>query len=79
MNNNTVPFDLAREPGVKSFSFRHISDNAGVAAVIRQCGVDVVDLSACHVNFDDPAQQEQALAAWRGVEAIRAAWLETGD
>lgn len=58
-------FHPVRDLGVKSFSFRHLADNAAVAEAIRHCGADAVDLSACHVNYDDPAQQEQALAAYR--------------
>ncbi|MDR1284159.1 MAG: sugar phosphate isomerase/epimerase [Opitutaceae bacterium] len=63
--NPTSSFDLARELGVKSYSFRHISDNADVAAAVRRCGAHGIDLSACHVNYDDVAQQEQALEAYR--------------
>ncbi|WP_043585016.1 sugar phosphate isomerase/epimerase family protein [Geminisphaera colitermitum] len=65
MSNPTSSFDLARELGVKSYSFRHIKDNVDVAAAVRRCASDGIDLSACHVNYDDPAQQEQALAAYR--------------
>ncbi|EIP98560.1 sugar phosphate isomerase/epimerase [Opitutaceae bacterium TAV1] len=65
MKTNPSSFDLARELGVKSYSFRHIKDNADVAAAVRHCGADGIDLSACHVNYDDPSQQEQALAAYR--------------
>jgi sugar phosphate isomerase/epimerase len=58
-------YDLARNLGVKSFSFRHITDNADVAAAILRCGSHSVDLSACHVNYDDPEQQERAVATYR--------------
>lgn len=58
-------FDLARNLGVKSYSFRHITDNADVAAAIARCGSAGVDLSACHVNYDDPAQQERVVATYR--------------
>lgn len=63
--NMTTPFDLDSRLGVKSFSFRHIKDNAGVAAAVKQCGSAVIDLSACHIDYDDPAQQERAVAAYR--------------
>ncbi len=61
----TQPFDLDSRLGVKSFSFRHIKANADVAAAVKQCGVNAIDLSACHVDYDDPAQQEQAIDAYR--------------
>lgn len=60
-----VPFDLDARLGVKSYSFRHIKENPDVAAAVKQCEVLGIDLSACHVNYDDRAQQEQAVAAYR--------------
>lgn len=63
--SSSSSFDLARELGVKSYSFRHIKDNADVAAAVVRCKSNGIDLSACHVNYDDAAQQEQALAAYR--------------
>lgn len=62
---NPTTFDLAHELGVKSYSFRHIKESADVAAAVRSCDSDGIDLSACHVNYDDTAQQEQALAVYR--------------
>ncbi|MDF3058938.1 MAG: sugar phosphate isomerase [Rariglobus sp.] len=61
----TTSFDLDARLGVKSYSFRHIKENPEVAAAVKQCAVKVIDLSACHVNYDDPAQQEQVIAAYR--------------
>lgn len=61
----STSYDLARNLGVKSYSFRHIADNAEVAAAVSRCGCSAIDLSACHVNYDDPAQQERAIATYR--------------
>lgn len=58
-------FNLDSSLGVKSYSLRHITDNHAVAAAVKQCGVNGIDLSACHVNYDDPAQQEHTIAAYR--------------
>lgn len=58
-------FDLLRELGIKSFSFRAITDNAQVAETVKQCGVDRIDLSGCHVDYDDPASQERVIETYR--------------
>lgn len=58
-------FNLDARLGVKSYSFRHIKENPEVAAAVKQCGVNVIDLSACHVDYDDPAQQERVITAYR--------------
>jgi sugar phosphate isomerase/epimerase len=58
-------FNLDARLGVKSYSFRHIKENPEVAAAVKQCGVNGIDLSACHVDYDDPAQQERVITAYR--------------
>ncbi|HSI85687.1 MAG TPA: sugar phosphate isomerase/epimerase family protein [Candidatus Methylacidiphilales bacterium] len=58
-------FDLYNQLGIKSYSFRHIKENADVAAAVKECGVNAIDLSACHINYDDVAQQEQAIATYK--------------
>lgn len=60
-----TPFDLDARLGVKSYSFRHIKENSAVAAAVKQCAVNGIDLSACHVDYDDPVQQERVIAAYR--------------
>ena len=47
-------FDLNKFVGVKSYSFRTIKDNVECAKAIRYCESTVVDLSAAHVNYEDP-------------------------
>ena len=58
-------YDLSREIGVKSFSFRQIPNNADVAAVALRCGVSTVDLSGCHVDYDAPASWPGVIASYR--------------
>lgn len=58
-------YDLSREIGVKSYSFRNITDNAEVAKVARRCGVATVDLSGCHVNYDEPDRWAGVIAGYR--------------
>lgn len=58
-------YDLSREIGVKSYSFRTITDNAEVAKVALRCGVAAVDLSGCHVNYDAPDCWADVIARYR--------------
>lgn len=62
MNN---PYNLDLNLGVKSYSFRHIKNNADVAAAVRSCGSTTIDLSRCHVDYDDPAEQERTIETYR--------------
>ncbi|PTY05385.1 sugar phosphate isomerase/epimerase [Verrucomicrobia bacterium LW23] len=58
-------FDLSNQLGIKTFSFRHITDNAEVAAAVKRCGVSSIDISGTHINYDDVDQQEKAIATYR--------------
>ncbi len=58
-------YDLKSQLGIKSYSFRSISDNADVAKAVKYCEADVIDLSACHVNYDSAEEQERAIATYR--------------
>lgn len=58
-------YNLDQNLGVKSYSFRHIVNNADVAAAVKYCGASTIDLSRCHVNFDDPADQERVIETYR--------------
>lgn len=64
MNTHTS-FDLSRELGIKTYSFRDIKDIPGLIAAVKKCGVDGVDLSACHVNYDDVGEQEKLIEQCR--------------
>lgn len=61
-------FNLASQLGIKSYSFRTIKETPDLIAAVKQCGVDGVDLSACHVNYDDIAEQEKVIELCREAE-----------
>ena len=58
-------FDLNRNIGLKSYSFRQVPDNVEVAAIVRRCGASAIDLSGCHVNYDSPEVWPEVIAAYR--------------
>ena len=55
-------FDLVKNIGVKSYSFRTITDNIECAKTIRSCESTVVDLSAAHINYDEPETWDKVIA-----------------
>lgn len=57
--------DHARQLGIKGICFRGYKDNATVAAKVRACGVERIDLSRPQVDFRSPALHEPAIAAYR--------------
>ncbi len=40
--------------GVQSYCFRHFKDNARVAELVRECGLNKIELCAVHVDFKAP-------------------------
>jgi sugar phosphate isomerase/epimerase len=40
--------------GVQSYCFRHFTDNRVVAAKVRECGLDKIELCGVHADFDRP-------------------------
>lgn len=59
--------NLKTDLGVKGFCFRGYPDNSTVAAKVKECGVDCIDLSRCQLDFKDPALHDPAIAAYRSV------------
>jgi sugar phosphate isomerase/epimerase len=49
MNTNALDF------GVQSYCFRHFKDNAIVAGLVKEIGLDKIELCGVHADFDDPA------------------------
>lgn len=49
--------------GLKSYCLRHFKDPAVAAGMTRDIGVTHIDLSACHVDYADPAGQQRTLEA----------------
>lgn len=68
----TSDMDLNKELGVKGFCFRHFKDNAAVARMVREIGLDRIDLSRAQCEFTDPEQHGPAIAAFEaaGVEIV---------
>ena len=40
--------------GVQSYCFRHFNDNRAVAAMVRECSLDKIELCGVHADFDRP-------------------------
>lgn len=58
--------------GVQSFCFRHFKDNKEVAARVKEIGLSSIEVCAVHVNFNNPDEWDDAIAAYRdaGVEIL---------
>jgi sugar phosphate isomerase/epimerase len=57
---------------VQSYCFRNFKDNAKVAALVRELGLDAIELCAVHCDFANPAGFDAALGAYRkaGVKIV---------
>jgi sugar phosphate isomerase/epimerase len=58
--------------GVQSYCFRHFKDNARVAAMVREIGLDKIEVCAVHADLADPVSFEKVVATYReaGVSVI---------
>ena len=45
---------MAIEFGVQSFCFRNTKDNVEVAKLVKEIGLDAIELCRLHVDFDNP-------------------------
>lgn len=63
-----LPLDL----GVQSYCFRHFTDNNEVARLVRECGLDKIEICAVHVDFSKPETFEEVIEAYReaGVQIV---------
>lgn len=59
MINTPIPF------GVQSFCFRHFKDNRAVARMVREIGLDSIELCAVHADFNDPKAFAEVNAVYR--------------
>ena len=57
---------------VQSYCFRNFKDNVKVAALVRELGLDAIELCAVHCDFANPAVFDAALGAYRkaGVKIV---------
>jgi sugar phosphate isomerase/epimerase len=69
-----------RELGIQSYCFRGFKDNAKVATLLKSCGVNVLELCAVHVDFNDERKSAAVLETYQnhgvritaiGVEGFR--------
>lgn len=62
--------NLTTDLGIQSYCFRHFSDNAKVAELVRECGVDKIELCGVHIDFNDESQFDGVIETYRkaGVE-----------
>ena len=59
---------------VQSYCYRGFADNAKVAQLVKQCGLDAVELCSIHVDFDDEASFGQVIDTYKqaGLEIVGA-------
>ncbi len=62
----------SRQFGVQSYCFRVFKDNAVVAKMVREIGLDRIEICGVHANFDDPAGFAEVVRIYRetGVEVV---------
>jgi sugar phosphate isomerase/epimerase len=60
------------EFGVQSFCFRNTKDNAAVAGLVKEIGLDAIELCRIHVDFDNQAVYQSIIDAYAsaGVKII---------
>jgi sugar phosphate isomerase/epimerase len=54
----------ARQVGVQSYCFRHFKDNHEVCRLVKQMGVDTVELCGAHADFNNPDKFTQVVALY---------------
>lgn len=52
--------------GVQSFCFRHFKENATVAGLVREIGLDKIELCAVHADFSDPRAFGEIVKTYQG-------------
>lgn len=54
--------NLAEELGVQSFTFRHFKDNREVARLVKQCGLNAIELCSIHADFSDESAFDKVVS-----------------
>jgi len=64
--------DLTTDLGVQSYCFRHFKDNATVARLVRECGLDKIELCGVHADFSDETSFDGVIADYskEGVQIV---------
>lgn len=55
----------ARNFGVQSYCFRNFKDNAAVAKMVREIGVDRIEVCAVHANFDNVGEWKEVVKTYQ--------------
>lgn len=55
-----LPTDL----GVQSYCFRHFKENAKVADLVRECGLDKIELCGVHADFNDHSSFDKVISTY---------------
>ncbi|HKJ90266.1 MAG TPA: sugar phosphate isomerase/epimerase [Oceanipulchritudo sp.] len=64
--------------GVQSYCFRHFKDNHTVAALVREIGLESIELCAVHADFSDPDGFREVVGIYQEAEvAILSIGVET--
>ena len=63
---------MAIEFGVQSFCFRNTKESVEVAKLVKEIGLDAIELCRLHVDFDNPAVYQEIIDAYAnaGVKII---------
>lgn len=58
--------------GVQSYCFRHFKDNQDVARMVREIGINKIELCAVHADFNDPSGFQSVADLYRdaGVQIV---------
>jgi len=56
--------DLGKELGIKSYCFRDFKDNRTVVKMLKECGVDRLDISGTHFNIHQPETWDEVFQTY---------------
>lgn len=51
--------------GVQSYCFRKTKDNAGTAKLVKECGLDTIEICKVQIDFEDSSAHKPAIDAYR--------------
>lgn len=57
---------------VQSYCFRGFKDNKKVSEMVKECGIDKIELCGIHINFSNPSTFKEVIEIYRdaGIEVI---------
>jgi sugar phosphate isomerase/epimerase len=63
-----MAISAARDFGVQSYCFRNFKDNRQIARLVRDIGLDSIELCAVHADFDDPESFKDIVDIYRSAD-----------